>query len=177
MKNLMFSVMVILIAACSSSATDLNKSISRYADAAQRKDMKGLYQLSALAQLDEKEIKASSPKFKVEKELEQLYQREKGYLEYKMQFFTQNTKWKILESKKIKVPLYNSKTSNGYIVYVETRYPDIKDAPMMEVNGDPFAKKPMKRSILIFTIDASSGLYYKVDHSMDEDEFWDTPVR
>ncbi len=170
-------VVAVFLLPLASFAADLKKSIAKYAEVALRKDLKGLHEICALTQLTEKSIKASSPKFRVEKELTQYFEQEKGYLEYKVKFFTPTTKWKILETKKTKLQLYNSKPANAHIVYVETRYPNINDAPLMDVNGDVFLKKPLKRSILIFTIDDSSGLYYKVDHAREEDEFWETPVR
>jgi len=181
MKKLLFAgvvaMMTVLALPLASFAADFNAAIARYAKAAQKKDLREIYDLCALTQLNEKEIRESSPKFRVEKEINQLFEQAKGGLENTFSMFTPTSKWKILETKKIKLPLFKNKPANAHVVYVGMKYPNINDAPIYDEGAKMWLRRPMKRGVFIFTIDDSSGKYYKIDHYTEEDEFWATPVR
>lgn len=162
-----------LILPVASFGADYKKLTAKYISTAQSRDLKALFEMSLYNQQNIKAINAASPKFRVEKEINELFEREKTYLMYWM--FTPSVKWKILEIKKTKVPILNGKLNNGCMVFVETEY-KYDDAPLVDGNL-PNQSKPLKRGVFVITFDEKSGLYSKVDSYNSEYLYWDTPVR
>jgi len=156
-----------LILPVTSFGADFNKLTAKYIATAQRRDLKALFEMSLFNQQNIKAIKATSPKFRIEKEINELFEREKSYLQYWM--FTPSVKWKVLETKKTKLPMLDGKWINGRIVFVETEY-IYNDAPLVDY-------KPLKKGVFTIVFDEMSGLYYKVDSYNSEYIYWDTPVR
>jgi len=151
---------------------DLTKATAKYIAAAQKQDLKALFDMGLFTQQAIKKARAESPKFRVEKDVSEVFERNKSNLQYRM--FTPSAKWRILETKRTKLQMFDGKYNNGHIVYVETVYPNIDDAPEYDFNG--IESKPLRRGVFMIYFDDASGLWYSVETFRAEFAFWETPV-
>lgn len=147
-KVVIFVLIVVILPGASFSA-DFNSVAAKYVVAAQKKDLATLFNMNIYYQSRVEQIKKTSPKFMVTKNVQALFEGEKNAIESNNQLwlFEPSMKWKLLEAQR-KPKAYDGLYGNIYTLYIEMVYRDIETAPL-------FNKRPIKR--LIASIDFSEN--------------------
>lgn len=155
-------------------AIDCKQITTKYVKAAQQGDYKTLVGMSEIYQNNSKIILKDYPKYKVESALAELFENEKKHVVKQM--FTPSAKWKILETKKIKIPIQRGKSADGCTAYVQTEYADDDNDPGNFDTLLSFQKdRKVKSTVTTLAFNMVAGYIYgspAIDSDMTQ--YWDS---
>jgi hypothetical protein len=147
--TLFFVVLLFALTTASAYGADFNDLTKKYMAACQNRDLKTLFDTNIYYQMLVSDIRRKSPKFMVDTEVQNLFEKEKNALEYinKFHLFTPSMKWKLVETQ-YRPGAYDNHYGKVYTIYISMVYSDINTSPIIN-------DRPVKQ--LIASIDFSAN--------------------
>lgn len=168
--TLFFVLLFFTCTVTSASGANFNAMATKYVMAAQKKDIKALLDMHASVQAEVAKIKKNTPKILRDDEIKKAYDWEEKYVnsDNKLNLFTPDMKWKLLESHKNTI--YPKHWGTFYSLFIGVAYDDPNTAPIS--NG-----KPMKRSIFVIDFSTNGQYYNKLMILEDKTSYWPLPLK
>lgn len=168
--TLFFIILLFAYTVTNASGANFNAIAGKYVMAAQKKDIKALLDMHASVQENVAKIKKRSPRILWDAEIKKAYDWEEKYVssDNRLELFTPDMKWKLLESKKNTI--YPKNWGTFYSLFIGVAYDNPNTAPL--VSG-----KPLRRSIFVINFSTNGQYYNKLEMLEDQTSYWQLPLK